>query len=137
MRLPGYDYRQAGGYFVTVCTNHRICLFGAIHDGVFTANEAGTEVDRVWNTLPDRFSHVTLDSFVVMPNHVHGILLFDGSQPENASLSGVVGAFKSLSTLAYGLVRNQRGCCAFVGAAPVCRPAAAAASVMPIAQPAA
>jgi putative transposase len=102
LRLPDYDYSQDGAYFVTVCTIDRVCLFGAITAGVFRPNEAGTEMERVWNSLSERFSHVKMDAFVVMPNHVHGILVFDGSQSGNASLSRVIGAYKSLSTLAYG-----------------------------------
>ncbi len=109
LRLPDYDYSQDGAYFVTVCTNHRVCLFGAINGDIFTPNEAGTEMERVWNSVPDRFSHVQIDAFVVMPNHVHGILVFDGSQPGSAALSRVVGAFKSLSTLAYGRGAREDG----------------------------
>jgi hypothetical protein len=55
LRLPGYDYCQDGAYFVIVCTNHRISLFGSIHAGLFTPNEAGTEIEGVWRTLPVRF----------------------------------------------------------------------------------
>jgi putative transposase len=109
LRLPGYDYSQNGAYFVTVCTSHRLCLFGSMHGDVFVPYEAGIAMEDVWNTLPSRFPHVELDAFVVMPNHIHGILLFDGSETESASLIRVVGAFKSLSTLAYGRgVRQQR-----------------------------
>ena len=108
LRLPGYNYSQDGAYFVTVCTNHRISLFGSIHAGLFIPNEAGTEIEGVWRTILIRFPQVELDEFVVMPNHVHGILLFQDAQSGGASLSGVVGAFKSLSTLAYGRgVRHQ------------------------------
>jgi putative transposase len=109
LRLPGYDYSQDGAYFVTVCTNHRISLFGSIHAGLFTHNEAGTEMEHLWQTLPARFPQVELDGFVIMPNHIHGILFFQSSQSGSASLSRVVGAFKSLSTLAYGRGVRQQG----------------------------
>jgi putative transposase len=115
LRLPGYDYSQAGAYFVTVCTNHRICLFGSVDGGTFTPNEAGIEMEQGWNTLPARFPHVTLDAFVVMPNHVHDILLFDGSESGNVSLSSVVGAFKSLSTVSYGRGVRRQGWLPFDG----------------------
>lgn len=115
LRLPGYDYRQNGAYFVTVCTNHRVSLLGAIHAGLFTPNEAGIEMERIWYALPRRFSQVTLDAFVVMPNHIHGILFLADSQPGIASLSQVVGAFKSLSTLAYGRGVPQQGWAPFDG----------------------
>jgi putative transposase len=108
LRLPGYDYSQNGAYFVTICTDHRACLFGLIDAGNFVPNDAGSEIEQVWSALADRFSHVQTDAFVVMPNHIHGILVFDSSRPGSLPLSNIVGAFKSLSTLAYGSgVRTQ------------------------------
>lgn len=115
LRLPDYDYRRDGAYFITVCTNHRLCRFGSIQAGVFIPNEAGTEMEGIWRTLPVRFPQVELDAFVVMPNHVHGILLFQDAQAGGASLSGVVGAFKSLSTLAYGRGVRHQGWLSFDG----------------------
>ncbi|MDX9721239.1 MAG: transposase [Myxococcota bacterium] len=74
-RLRGYDYSQAGAYFVTVCTKDRECLFGEVVDGGMRLNEAGTIVSNVWNELPSHFPCVQLDQVVVMPNHVHGIVV--------------------------------------------------------------
>lgn len=75
LRLPGYDYAQAGAYFVTICTQQRICLFGKIVDGEMQLNEAGKMIHAVWHQLPTRFNTLVLDEFVVMPNHIHGILV--------------------------------------------------------------
>ena len=75
LRLKGYNYNQAGAYFVTICTQNRKCVFGAAADGKIELNDTGHRVDRIWSELPARFSHVYVDAFVVMPNHLHGILI--------------------------------------------------------------
>jgi len=74
IRLKGYDYSSTGAYFVTICTQNRACLFGEIWDGVMHLNDAGKMIDRVWHELPHRFLSVELDAFIVMPNHIHGII---------------------------------------------------------------
>ena len=79
IRLKGYDYAQAGAYFVTICTQNRQCLFGDIVDGEMRLNANGREVQALWNELPNRFARLELDAFVVMPNHVHGIATFVGA----------------------------------------------------------
>ncbi len=75
IRLKGYDYSQAGAYFITICTQDRACLFGKVVNGEMRLNDAGRMVLAEWNMLPERFPHVVLDAFVVMPNHVHGIVV--------------------------------------------------------------
>ena len=75
IRLPGYDYSRAGAYFVTICVQDRACLFGDIADGVMRLNDAGRVVERCWHEIPIHFPHVELDEFVIMPNHVHGIIV--------------------------------------------------------------
>jgi putative transposase len=75
LRLSGYDYRQPGVYFVTICTQDRLCLFGDVVDGEMRMNDAGRVVEQCWNEIPAHFPHVELDEFVIMPNHVHGILV--------------------------------------------------------------
>jgi REP element-mobilizing transposase RayT len=69
LRLPAYDYSLPGRYFVTICTQNRECLFGEIKDGEMVLNEIGKMVESVWKNIPQRFSFVELDQFVVMPNH--------------------------------------------------------------------
>jgi REP element-mobilizing transposase RayT len=74
IRLPGYDYAQAGAY-LTVCTRGRECVFATVKDERMCLNEWGEVVALTWQGLPDWFRNVTLDAFVVMPNHVHGIVV--------------------------------------------------------------
>jgi len=100
LRLQGYDYGGAGAYFLTLCAHQRACLFGDILDGIMHENEAGQAVREAWESLPDRFPDAELDAFVVMPNHVHGILLI-GDSHEHDHLGRVVGAFKSLTVYRY------------------------------------
>ncbi len=75
IRLQNYDYAQAGAYFVTICTHGRASLLGEIVDGEMRLNIAGEAVIACWQNLPRHFSNVELDAFVVMPNHVHGIIV--------------------------------------------------------------
>lgn len=124
LRLRDYDYTQAGAYFVTVCTQDRACLFGEVVDGEMRLNEAGEMVSAEWNALVGRFPGVELDGFAVMPNHIHAIVVLvgaglvpartcagdergdhegrpygDGRPPP--TLGGVMGAFKSITTVSY------------------------------------
>jgi len=73
-RLADYDYTQAGGYFITMVAFQRERLFGEVVDGSMTLNDLGRIVEDCWEEIPMHFPQVTVDAFVVMPNHVHGIL---------------------------------------------------------------
>ncbi|NVO14050.1 MAG: hypothetical protein HXX10_08440 [Rhodoplanes sp.] len=90
LRLKGYDYGQAGAYFVTICTQDRICLLGEPIDASVRLTDAGRMVMAMWDGLPGRFPGVEVDVFVVMPNHVHGIVLLadTGSSDPAAAASG-------------------------------------------------
>ena len=105
MRLENYDYSQAGAYFVTVCTHNRECIFGTVVDGVMELNDAGALVQDEWRRLPERFQNIDLDTHVVMPNHIHGIIVVDacGRAPTRGAptLGEIVGAFKSTTTVLY------------------------------------
>jgi len=74
IRLKGYDYRQSGGYFVTMVTQGRDALFGDVVNGEMILNDAGEMIVRWWLELPNKFPNVNVDIFVVMPNHFHGII---------------------------------------------------------------
>ena len=74
-RLPEYDYSSAGGYYVTICTHERECLFGEIVDGDLVANESGNIIDAWIQKLPQRYPGVELDEYVIMPNHVHFVVI--------------------------------------------------------------
>jgi putative transposase len=75
IRLKGYDYSQAGVYFVTICTQNRDCLFGDVTSGEMQKNSAGEMIQKVRNELPLKYSDVAIDEFIVMPNHIHGIII--------------------------------------------------------------
>jgi len=91
IRLKGYDYSQAGLYFITICVQHRECLFGHIAVGAnpcgcpdggrpeMILNDAGKMVETEWLGLKTRFSNIELHEYVVMPNHFHGILEIIGA----------------------------------------------------------
>ena len=75
IRLKGYDYAQAGAYFITICCQDRICRFGNVSNHEMKMNAFGQIAFEEWRKLPDRFPNVELDVFQIMPNHIHGILL--------------------------------------------------------------
>jgi REP element-mobilizing transposase RayT len=75
IRLPFHDYRLPGAYFVTICTFDRSSLFGHVSDGEMRLNDLGALVERCWHEIPVHQPAWRVDSFVVMPNHFHGILI--------------------------------------------------------------
>jgi putative transposase len=75
IRLPGYDYSRPGYYFVTLCTHEKGCLFGDFENNDIVLNETGMLVKRKWHELPVHFSGIELDKMIVMPNHLHGIIV--------------------------------------------------------------
>lgn len=74
IRLKGYDYSQAGLYFITICAQNRACLFGSIENGVMILNEYGHIAYNEWMKTPEIRNNVELGEFVIMPNHIHGIV---------------------------------------------------------------
>jgi REP element-mobilizing transposase RayT len=78
IRLKGYDYSQAGLYFITICCQSGICRFGKIKNGEMILNDLGKIAYDEWLHLPERYPHVLLDVFQIMPNHVHGIIGLGG-----------------------------------------------------------
>lgn len=79
IRLKGYDYSQAGLYFVTICTQNRAHLFGNIKNGEMILNDAGKMVETEWMKLTDRYKNIQLHEYVVMPNHFHAIFQIVGA----------------------------------------------------------
>ena len=69
-----YDYTQNGLYFITICPKNRNYVFGEIKNGVMLLSETGKIVDVCWNEIPQHFSQVLLHEFVIMPDHIHGII---------------------------------------------------------------
>jgi REP element-mobilizing transposase RayT len=137
IRLQGYDYSLTGVYFVTISTQDHVCIFGDVVEGTMCLNEAGQTAPTMWDALPTRFSGIALDAFVVMPNHIHGIIVFATRVSVGASLVGaqdvtpnrtidnrattrvaptvgnVVGAYKSLVTVEYTRGVKTKGWPAF------------------------
>jgi REP element-mobilizing transposase RayT len=135
--LKGYDYSLAGAYFVTISTQDRGDVFGDVVAGVMRLNEAGWMVSTEWDALPTQFPGIDLDAFVVMPNHIHGIIIFATRESVGAPLVGaqdvasnrtidnrattrvaptlgdVVGAFKSRVTVEYTRGVKTKGWPAF------------------------
>jgi REP element-mobilizing transposase RayT len=78
IRLPGYDYTSPGAYFVTICLQRGECLLGQVVDGEMHLNEWEQVASHYWKRIPHHFHHVQLDAWVVMPNHLHGIIVISG-----------------------------------------------------------
>jgi len=79
IRLKGYDYSQAGGYFITICTHLRECLFGEVFEGKVVLSAFGAIVQEEWQKTKQIRRGVNLDAFIVMPNHIHCILILEGN----------------------------------------------------------
>lgn len=139
IRLKGYDYASAGAYFVTICTHQRQCLFGEIVDGELQLSEFGQIVSDEWIRSRSIRHEIDFDAWVIMPNHIHGIVLIQPSDvpqdlvgangrlplhdrafhPTNQnhiappmkprSLSSFIAGFKSVTTKQINIRRNAAG----------------------------
>lgn len=94
IRLPGYDYAQPGAYFVTICAHGGEPLFGEVIDGVMRPNRCGRIAQMCWLDLPRHYPHVVLDESIIMPTHVHMIIVLvdDSIQREPVNEGAQVGA---------------------------------------------
>jgi len=81
IRPAGWDYRRCFAYFVTICVRNRECVFGDVVGAEMRLTRRGIVARDCWLDIPSHHAHVELDAFVIMPNHVHGILLFVGDAP--------------------------------------------------------
>ena len=93
LRLPKHDYTWTGAYYVTIRAEQ--------HEPVFDIPELRTILEETWQALPDRYPGVTLDEFVIMPDHVHFILWLDGTRDNAPTLGQVIGAYKSKTTVVW------------------------------------
>lgn len=95
MRLDGYDYSREGAYFITICTQNR--------EPFFFPPDVKAMIDVYWNKIAEKFSGIELDEYVIMPNHLHGIVLNVGADPcvGPKSLSRMMQWFKTFTTNAY------------------------------------
>jgi len=135
IRLQEFDYAQSGAYFVTVVCHKRMNLFGEISDGELNLNRAGEIVEKTWLEIPKHFPNVNIDIFIIMPNHIHGIIHIIEDVPLGAThesplpelhhiesphksttlkprtLGAIVGLFKSTASKRIhraGLIDNQK-----------------------------
>jgi putative transposase len=100
IRLKGYDYTRAGVYFVTIVTQNRACLFGDIVAGEVRLNAFGQAVAETWLWLGTQYGYVELDEWVVMPNHLHGIVVItDTDNGRPADGGGVGGGSRTAPTV--------------------------------------
>jgi REP element-mobilizing transposase RayT len=117
IRLQGYDYSQAGLYFITICCQNRECLLGEMVNGEMICNDAGEMVQTAWNDLSNHYGHIKLDTFIIMPNHIHGIIALTnvraGFKPaptgKRHGLSEIVRALKTFSARHTNETRNTPG----------------------------
>jgi len=135
IRLKGWNYAQTGAYFVTVCVQNRECPLGNVVGDAVVRHESGRLVESCWKDLRQRFPGLELDAFVVMPNHVHGIIVIDpvgaglalpdhlgkgepgaassaptdDVAPGGPTLGDIMRAFKSISAIAVNRHLGRRG----------------------------
>lgn len=110
IRLPGYDYSQAGAYYVTIVAHGREHLFGEIVNREMKLNRCGQIVRYVWLDLPKHYPHIKLDTFCIMPNHVHCIIALDAENyAQRHPLSEIIRALKTFSAKRINALRQTPG----------------------------
>jgi putative transposase len=109
LRLHGYDYAQAGAYFITVCTHRRVALFGEVVENDVQLNRAGMIVKEAWGDLTAHYHDIDLDEFVVMPNHVHGIIILADHPRSRHGIPEIVRGFKTFSARNVNEFHGNRG----------------------------
>ena len=118
MRADLYDYRQDGRYFVTIVTNQRVQCLGSIANGVPELTPAGSLVEKYWSEIENKYRQVEIEDFVIMPNHLRGIIRIHPKDELNfheESLGDMIKWFKSLTTNAYIRGVNEKGWPRFEG----------------------
>jgi len=86
-RLKHWDYRNDGAYFITICTQNKQHFFGEIHNHQIYPNLIGDLAQKYWHTIPEHFPYARLDAFVVMPNHIHGIVLLKNTPKQTRTIT--------------------------------------------------
>ena len=113
-RLRGWNYANTAAYFVTLVVRERTCLFGEVVNGEMILNPFGSVVDESWRWLREQYDHIELDAYVVMPNHLHGIIVITDNQSgqsvsQGKPLGRLIGAFKTVSTKQINELRSTPG----------------------------
>jgi putative transposase len=106
IRLNGYDYSTSGAYFITICTHEREHLFGDILNKTIELNTFGDIARSHWQQLSQHHSNIIMDKSIVMPNHLHGIIILESSTDYNKLISEIIRGFKTFSAKA---INNECG----------------------------
>lgn len=119
IRLKNYSYTEEAAYFLTVCTNKKQLLFGDVKKDQIQLNALGAIAFRCWQKIPNYFLHIKLDAFVIMPNHVHGVLWIIKSPIESqanqfgkvtvGSIPNIVRCYKAAVTKQINQICQQKG----------------------------
>jgi putative transposase len=109
IRLNGYDYSKSGAYFITICTHEREHLFGNIIDATIALNTLGDIARSHWQQLAQYHTNLIMDESIVMPNHLHGIIILDSSLENTKSISEIIRGFKTFSAKGINKKRGLRG----------------------------
>ena len=109
-RLKNWDYRTSAAYFITICTANRTHFFGEIVNQKMVLSNTGVIADILWHHIPNHAPNVSLGEFVVMPNHIHGILILN--QPDDGDANDIDG-FINFITFTVSIARRTGYCCTF------------------------
>lgn len=105
IRLKGFDYSKQGLYFITLCTNNREHIFGQIKDGTLELNQFGKIAYDEWLESTNIRNNISLGEFIIMPNHMHGIICIE----KQISTNNKIGEFKSPSNNLGAIIRGYKG----------------------------
>jgi REP element-mobilizing transposase RayT len=116
VRLQNWDYSSNGAYFITICTQNRECFFGKIVDNEMQLNAFGLNAEKYWMEIPNHFLFIELGGFVIMPNHMHGILMIDNHRP--SPITEINGGFTGIKNPMFHenisrIIRWYKGRCSF------------------------
>jgi putative transposase len=123
IRLKEYDYSSPGEYFITICTNGRDCILGEIVDEKMRLSTIGDVVKKYWEEIPKYYQDIEIDEFIIMPNHIHGIIVLTepvgaihesplpttAQQRRKMKLSKIIGRFKMKAAKEINLQRSMAG----------------------------
>jgi REP element-mobilizing transposase RayT len=108
IRLKDYDYSQPGAYFITIVTGLRKCILGSVSDNRVNLSPSGKIVSKKWNELPRHYRNIWLDRYVIMPNHLHGILvIIERNDSLPVTISEMIRGFKSFSAREINKTKKQ------------------------------
>ncbi len=108
-RLQTWDYGSNGAYYITICTHMRICYFGLIESGVMHYSESGSVAEKLWLEIPEHFPFVQLSEFVIMPNHVHGIIIINKTIVQSPPTRANIPMQSAAANKTTGLPKNRFG----------------------------